>query len=220
MGVILGIISLVFERLWDTLPPSPYFSSFYHGVATAGILAVGGVIAFCMVWAEFTLIANTSALTFMVAGTFKEIVTVGAAVLFLHEEFTAINAIGLGVLVAGVVLFNYLKYQKLRQGEIRPIPMEDGLPFRGGGAGGAGQTAKGKNAGVRDPGNGVVSYSNSNGNSTGSALELVPRTYTSSRPASPHSMTEANLRRVFVLQEDEDASLMSPTLAVRREQSI
>jgi hypothetical protein len=28
-----------------------------------------------MVWTEFTVIAETSALTFMVAGTFKEIVT-------------------------------------------------------------------------------------------------------------------------------------------------
>jgi len=28
-----------------------------------------------MVWVEFTVIAQTSALTFMVAGTFKEVVT-------------------------------------------------------------------------------------------------------------------------------------------------
>ena len=33
------------------------------------------MIAFLMVWTEFTVIAETSALTFMVAGTFKEIIT-------------------------------------------------------------------------------------------------------------------------------------------------
>lgn len=115
MGITLFIISLFFENLWVALPSSPYFASPSHTVVTFLVLFAGGLIAFCMVWAEFALIASTSALTFMVAGTFKEIVTVGAAVIFLHEEFTLINASGLIVLVAGVVLFNYLKYQKLRE---------------------------------------------------------------------------------------------------------
>lgn len=125
MGITLAIISLSFERLWSVLPDSPYFSSPSHTLVTMLILFTGGIIAFCMVWAEFTLISNTSALTFMVAGTFKEIVTVGAAVLFLHERFTLVNAAGLVVLIVGVVLFNYLKYQKLKQGELRPIPMNE-----------------------------------------------------------------------------------------------
>ena len=125
MGVTLAIISLAFEKLWIVLPGSPYFSSIGHTLFTILILAVGGVIAFSMVWAEFMLIANTSALTFLVAGTFKEIVTVGAAVLFLHESFTMINAMGLLVLIAGVVLFNWLKYMKLKQGEIIPVVVED-----------------------------------------------------------------------------------------------
>lgn len=125
MGLTLAIISLIFEKLWVVLPKSPYFSSFGHSLFTILILAVGGVIAFSMVWAEFMLIANTSALTFLVAGTFKEIVTVGAAVLFLHESFTLVNAMGLIVLVAGVVLFNWLKYKKLKQGEIIPVVVDD-----------------------------------------------------------------------------------------------
>lgn len=35
-----------------------------------------------------------------------------AAVLFLGEEFYAINAAGLGILVLGVFWFNYTKYKK------------------------------------------------------------------------------------------------------------
>ena len=102
------------------------------------------------VWTEFKVIQETSALTFMVAGTFKEIVTgeqpallqqagghelawlhlmcsrgscaheitslfaVFSAVLFLGENFTAVNAVGLCILILGVVLFNWTKYQRLK----------------------------------------------------------------------------------------------------------
>ena len=84
MSLTLLILSLAVERLWTTLPSSPYFQGAWHTFVTFIIILIGGIIAFSMVWAEYMLIANTSALTFMVAGTFKEIVTVGAAVVFLH----------------------------------------------------------------------------------------------------------------------------------------
>lgn len=77
MGLTLLLLSLAHERLWVRLPASPYFASFWMVLATLGIIAAGALIAFAMVVAEFALIANTSALTFMVAGTFKEIVTGG-----------------------------------------------------------------------------------------------------------------------------------------------
>jgi hypothetical protein len=186
------------------------------------VAQVGGVIAFAMVWTEFKVIQETSALTFMIAGTFKEIVTGGlrarrvehcsrahagakdervphlrlrhrhfrracaaslarsplsslpkkclclpacncllqhtvamrsflaptrvpcagsvsacllqhtvamrsflastrvpsaravfAAVMFLGETFTLINMVGLATLIAGVVLFNYIKWKKI-----------------------------------------------------------------------------------------------------------
>ena len=74
-------MSLLVEHLWDTLPGSPYFASLAHGGVTALILCVGALLAFMMVWVEFTVIAQTSALTFMVAGTFKEVVTGTTALL-------------------------------------------------------------------------------------------------------------------------------------------
>jgi hypothetical protein len=40
-----------------------------------------------------------------------------AAVMFLGEDFSFINGIGLVVLVAGVALFNYTKYHRLISGE-------------------------------------------------------------------------------------------------------
>ena len=233
MGLTLGIISLIFERLWFTLPNSPYFSTLWGCFVTFAILGFGGIIAFSMVWAEFMLIANTSALTFMVAGTFKEIVTVGAAVIFLHERFTLVNALGLVVLVLGVVLFNYIKYQKLRQGEIKPIIVEDGRHYgrsngsftknrslevlvdagnSSGGGGGAGQSTSGSAMN----GNGAGS------SSMASSVEMVVSS-SGSRPPSPHLSGEANnrLRRIFVLQEDEDGTVgLAQSQPIHRQQSL
>lgn len=75
MATTVALMSLLVEHLWDRLPGSPYFASPAHVGVTALILCVGALLAFMMVWVEFTVIAQTSALTFMVAGTFKEVVT-------------------------------------------------------------------------------------------------------------------------------------------------
>lgn len=114
MGATLGILSLGFERPWSSLPSSVYFANAKNSLISVGFISAGAVIAFLMVWVEFALIASTSALTFMVAGTFKEIFTVAAAVIFLHETFTFVNALGVFVLLIGVSLFNWHKYTKLR----------------------------------------------------------------------------------------------------------
>ena len=75
MSITVAIMSLTFERLWVVIPVSPYFDSLQSLGLTSLIMLVGGIIAFFMVWTEFAVIANTSALTFMIAGTFKELVT-------------------------------------------------------------------------------------------------------------------------------------------------
>lgn len=49
------------------------------------------------VWVEFALIGSTSALTFMVAGVLKEIVTVLVAHFVYDDSFTALNGAGLAV---------------------------------------------------------------------------------------------------------------------------
>ena len=75
MALVVGFTSLIAEELWLILPSSPYFTSAVSLCITASCVMFGGSIAFLMVWAEFSVIQETSALTFMVAGTFKEIVT-------------------------------------------------------------------------------------------------------------------------------------------------
>ena len=146
MAITVGFMSLLVERLWVVIPVSPYFSSLASLSITVACVLLGGLIAFLMVWVEFTVIAETSALTFMVAGTFKEIVTgnspshpcclvlamavplalliaslpaVMAAVIFFGDAFAFINGVGLAVLILGAALFNYNKYKKISTGDLR-----------------------------------------------------------------------------------------------------
>ena len=89
MAATLLSISLVVERLWAVFPGSPYFASLSHAGLTTLILAFGGCLGFMMVWVEFTVIQETSALTFMVAGTFKEIVTGALAIQLSYAVLTS-----------------------------------------------------------------------------------------------------------------------------------
>jgi solute carrier family 35 protein C2 len=123
MGITLLVTSLCVEKPWR-LAGTPFFSSWAHSSIVFGVALADALIALCMVYAEFTLIANTSALTFMVAGTFKEVVTIGAAVLFLGEEFTPINGLGLLTLICGVSLYNYFKYQKYKEDLLKQSQVE------------------------------------------------------------------------------------------------
>ena len=75
MACTVLCFSLAIEQLWVILPGSPYFEDARAMGITGAVMSFGGLIAFLMVWTEFTVIAQTSALTFMVAGTFKELVT-------------------------------------------------------------------------------------------------------------------------------------------------
>lgn len=57
------------------LSSSAYFETRNHSAATVLLIFISAVLAFLMVVSEFTVIKETSALTFMVAGTCKELLT-------------------------------------------------------------------------------------------------------------------------------------------------
>lgn len=80
MFATTGILAVSTENVIH-LDDSPYFSTAGHSAATLGAIALTGLVAFMMIWVEFRVIKETSALTFMIAGTFKEIVTVVSAVI-------------------------------------------------------------------------------------------------------------------------------------------
>ncbi|KAG2440748.1 hypothetical protein HXX76_003605 [Chlamydomonas incerta] len=117
MSVTVLLFSLAWEELWVVLPGSPYFETAERTLLTALVIAAGAIIAFLMVWTEYQVIKETSALTFMIAGTVKEVVTVLAAILIMGDELTLVNSMGLVIVIVGVLLFNWYKYRRLHQAE-------------------------------------------------------------------------------------------------------
>lgn len=123
MCLTVSIMSLCAEDLGYMFANSVYFQTTHNSFVTATLIFLGACIAFLMVWAEFKVIQETSAVTFMVAGTFKEVVTVLCSVIIFGDEFHFINGMGLFVLLCGVALFNYIKLTKLKAGKIRAQPI-------------------------------------------------------------------------------------------------
>ena len=82
--------------------------------------------------------------------------------LFLGESFTWVNGMGLLVLIAGVVLFNYLKYQKLKSDL---LPGQPAAVLRGGG-----KASDGAELGAA--GGEVGGCSSGSGSGSGSEVEL------------------------------------------------
>jgi solute carrier family 35 protein C2 len=111
MSSTMLVLSLIWERLW-TLPQSAYFSSLSHISLTLLLIFSGSCLAFLLVSTEYKLIEETSALTFMIAGTCKEVVTVLAAVFILGDSFGWVNGIGLATVMLGVVLYQLHKLER------------------------------------------------------------------------------------------------------------
>lgn len=67
-----------------------------------------------MVLTEYILVSMTSAVTVTIAGVVKEAVTILVAVFYFHDEFTWLKGAGLIIIMFGVSLFNWYKYQKFQ----------------------------------------------------------------------------------------------------------
>jgi hypothetical protein len=60
----------------------------------------------------------------MVAGQFKEILTIIFFTIVYDTPFTWLNGLGLVVLMSGLVMFNYSKYEKLKRGASEAAEIE------------------------------------------------------------------------------------------------
>ena len=112
-GIVL-FFSAIIEKPWTLIGKSAYFSSSADLMLTGGFITFSGTIAFLMVLAEFVLVAETSAVTFTVAGSLKELLTIFAGIVFFGDKINAVNGAGLCILIIGVVLYNYYKLNKIK----------------------------------------------------------------------------------------------------------
>ena len=86
------------------------------GIAkTVLLMFVPGVLAFCMIASEFTLLQRTNVVTLSICGIFKEVVTISAAGIVFHDELSVINVSGLLVTILSIACYNYMKITNMRR---------------------------------------------------------------------------------------------------------
>ncbi|KAF5183171.1 Solute carrier family 35 member c2 [Thalictrum thalictroides] len=114
MAVATAVLSLFMDP-WDEFRKNVYFNNSWHVLRSCLLMFIGGTLAFFMVLTEFILVSATSAVTVTIAGVVKEAVTILVAVFYFHDQFTWLKGIGLVIIMVGVSLFNWYKYQKLQK---------------------------------------------------------------------------------------------------------
>ncbi|KAG1367769.1 putative sugar phosphate/phosphate translocator [Cocos nucifera] len=127
---LLGIIIIISMGVLLTVAKETEFNIW--GFVFVMLAAVMSGFRWCMtqillqVLTEYILVSATSAVTVTIAGIVKEAVTILVAVLYFHDQFTLLKGIGLLIIIVGVSLFNWYKYQKLKR--CRPSKTEDTNP--------------------------------------------------------------------------------------------
>ncbi|KAG8659872.1 probable sugar phosphate/phosphate translocator At1g06470 isoform X2 [Manihot esculenta] len=114
MAIATALLSLIFDP-WYEFKKSSYFDNSWHIARSCLLMFFGGALAFFMVLTEFVLVSVTSAVTVTIAGVVKEAVTILVAVFYFHDEFTWLKGLGLLIIMVGVSLFNWYKYDKLQK---------------------------------------------------------------------------------------------------------
>ncbi|CAD5178262.1 unnamed protein product [Musa acuminata subsp. malaccensis] len=116
MVVATLVLSLIMDP-WHDFDTNTYFDSPWHVARSCLLMLIGGALAFFMVLTEYILVSATSAVTVSIAGVVKEAVTIVVAVFYFHDQFTLLKGIGLLIIITGVSLFNWYKYEKLKTGQ-------------------------------------------------------------------------------------------------------
>lgn len=103
-----------------------------HNLGTAKavlLMFVPGVLAFCMIASEFTLLQRTNVVTLSICGIFKEVVTIGAAGIVFHDKLSVINIFGLLVTIVSIAFYNHMKITSMRkESRERLFKKEEDLP--------------------------------------------------------------------------------------------
>ncbi|KAK7057450.1 TPT domain-containing protein [Favolaschia claudopus] len=110
MGITLGTISFVLDD-WSSL----FTSHFFVGTMTVKTilsLTMPGIVAFCMVISEFSIIQRTGIVPMSIAGIAKEVTTISISAAIFGDNLTPLNIVGVAITVCGIALFTYHKYRK------------------------------------------------------------------------------------------------------------
>lgn len=115
MSVVVFVFSLFQEKWWATLPGSDWLATPGDLFVDLLITAFGALMALTMSMAEFQLVKETSAMTVSVIGAGKDVVTVLVAVLVMGDGFGWENVVGMALVLAGILCYNWHKAVSARE---------------------------------------------------------------------------------------------------------
>ncbi|KAF7362112.1 TPT domain-containing protein [Mycena venus] len=128
MGITLGTISLIMDD-WFALFSSRFFLG-WKTAQTIFFLTMPGIVAFCMVLSEFTIIQRAGVVPMSIAGIAKEVTTISISAAIFGDNLTPLNITGVAITVCGIALFTYHKYRKSLEVVVdangNPISIENG----------------------------------------------------------------------------------------------
>ncbi|KAJ7782831.1 TPT-domain-containing protein [Mycena metata] len=110
MGVTLGVVSFTVDD-WSSLYGSDFFTG-WKAVQTIFFLTMPGVLAFCMILSEFSIIQRAGVVPMSIAGIAKEVTTISISAAIFKDNLTPLNITGVAITVCGIGLFTYHKYRK------------------------------------------------------------------------------------------------------------
>jgi solute carrier family 35 protein C2 len=96
-----------------------------YGVAqTVVLMVVPGVLAFMMTLCEFKLLAVAPVITLLVAGIFKELLTIVASLAIYGDTLTRTNCLGLVLTFADILWYNWFRYaQRDHPARLHSVPL-------------------------------------------------------------------------------------------------
>lgn len=106
MSVVVFVFSCAKERWWTSLPGSPWLDDPGDVLVDLGVTAAGAAMAFVMSMSEFELVKETTAVTVMVIGTGKDVVTVLVSIVVFGDVFGPENFAGLFFVLCGILAYN------------------------------------------------------------------------------------------------------------------
>ncbi|KAJ7209628.1 triose-phosphate transporter family-domain-containing protein, partial [Mycena pura] len=129
MGITLGTISFIVDD-WAALSKTDFFVG-TKTLRTVFFLTMPGIVAFCMVLSEFTIIQRAGVVPMSIAGIAKEVTTISISAAVFGDSLTPLNITGAAITVCGIALFTYHKYRKSLETAVpldahgNPISVED-----------------------------------------------------------------------------------------------
>ncbi|BBN13312.1 hypothetical protein MPTK1_6g02500 [Marchantia polymorpha subsp. ruderalis] len=109
---LVTAVSSYFVDPWRTLHMTEFFNTTEHTLKTWAHIVVGAFLETSVALSELVVIYHSSANAMIIVVMFKEVALLTVS-RFHYQNYTRLNAIGLGVFYSGVLYYTWLKYRKV-----------------------------------------------------------------------------------------------------------